>query len=136
MNSHFGTKNGDPEINKPTCLIVDEVDGAVGSGGSLDGTGKGIGMIVDYLKKCISYQENLMKKKNESDDELDQAPENAESIKAITTKNFKKKKDDGIHELRRPIIFICNDAYAKALLPLKEIALQIKIESSCYERLL
>lgn len=54
----------------------------------------------------------------------------------IVTKNFKKKKDDGIRELRRPIIFICNDAYAKALMPLKEIALQIKIDASSHDRLL
>ncbi len=81
MNSHFGTKNGDSDGQKPTCLIVDEVDGAIGSGGTLDGNGKGIGMIVDYLKKCISFQDNLNKKKSDSDDEDDQAPENAEAIK-------------------------------------------------------
>ena len=39
-------------VGKPLCLIVDEVDGALGS--SLDGT-KGIGQIVNYLKKCTSY---------------------------------------------------------------------------------
>jgi chromosome transmission fidelity protein 18 len=35
-------------------LIVDEVDGALGS--SLEGANsRGIQQIVDYLKKCISY---------------------------------------------------------------------------------
>jgi hypothetical protein len=40
---------------KPICLIVDEVDGAVGSGGGLGESTKGIGQIVEYLKKCINY---------------------------------------------------------------------------------
>jgi hypothetical protein len=39
-------------IKKPVCLIVDEVDGALGS--TLDNS-KGIGQIVEYLKKCINY---------------------------------------------------------------------------------
>lgn len=51
-------------------------------------------------------------------------------------KDKKSKNKNGVRELKRPIIFICNDAYAKALMPLKEIALQIKIEGSSYDRLL
>lgn len=75
MNSHFGSKlGGDPDSNKPTCLIVDEVDGALGSGNSLDGNGKGIAMIVEYLKKCINYQDNKTKKKSgDIDDDDDEA---------------------------------------------------------------
>lgn len=38
--------------------------------------------------------------------------------------------------MKRPIVFICNDAYAKALRPLREIALSIKISNSNSERLL
>ena len=45
-------KKDDATAAKPVCLIVDEVDGALGS--SLDGT-KGISQIVEYLKKCTSY---------------------------------------------------------------------------------
>ena len=38
--------------SKPVCLIVDEVDGALGS--SFEGANsKGISQIADYLKKCI-----------------------------------------------------------------------------------
>ena len=40
MDAHFGKKSLKPDGNdktKPVCLIVDEVDGAVGSGGNLDG---------------------------------------------------------------------------------------------------
>lgn len=41
MNSHFSeaapSATSNDENKKPVCLIVDEVDGALGSGGSLDG---------------------------------------------------------------------------------------------------
>lgn len=54
-------------------MIVDEVDGALGSGGCLDGsnTTKGMGLIVDYLKKCINYEEKINKKKAKGDDDDD-----------------------------------------------------------------
>ena len=127
-------------------MIVDEVDGALGGGGSMDGN-KGVGMIVEYLKKCINYTENKTKKKNggdddDEDDDLnnnDKEDKNKEDEK--DTDGFKvparrKKRDDGIRELKRPIIFICNDLYSKALLPLRDIALTVKIEESNFERLL
>jgi chromosome transmission fidelity protein 18 len=47
------SKNEESPNKKPVCLIVDEVDGALGS--SLDSS-KGVGLIVDYLKKCIAFQ--------------------------------------------------------------------------------
>lgn len=37
---------------KPTCLILDEVDGALG-GGEGDGQPKGIKMVSDFIAKCI-----------------------------------------------------------------------------------
>lgn len=44
----------------------------------------------------------------------------------------KKKKQEIIREIRRPIIFICNDCYSKTLRPLKEIALPVRIrEADC-----
>lgn len=46
----------------------------------------------------------------------------------------RRKKD--VVELKRPIIFICNDLYAKALMPLRDLALNIKIEEANPERLL
>lgn len=50
--------------------------------------------------------------------------------------NKKKKKDTDVIPLQRPIIFICNDMYAKALLPLREIALAIKIDQASPEKLI
>ena len=47
-------KVGKQSAGKPVCLIVDEVDGALGS--SFEGANsKGISQIVEYLKKCIRY---------------------------------------------------------------------------------
>lgn len=37
--------------------------------------------------------------------------------------------------LKRPIIFICNDMYARALAPLREIALTVKIEEASRKKL-
>jgi chromosome transmission fidelity protein 18 len=47
-----------------------------------------------------------------------------------------KKKDTDVVPLRRPIIFICNDIYAKALLPLKDFALNVKINEANPQRLI
>ncbi|CDW81860.1 chromosome transmission fidelity protein 18 homolog [Stylonychia lemnae] len=149
MNSYFGSApsaggNGQDDSTKPVCLIVDEVDGALGGGSGQEST-KGVGLIVEYLKKCISYSEKTTKKKNndnnedEDDEDIDEKPntdEDQEENKYIKKGTNKKKKDDGIRELRRPIIFICNDLYTRALIPLREIALAVKIEESNFERLL
>ena len=113
------------------CLIVDEVDGALGS--SLDST-KGIGQIVEYLKKCISYSLTKTKDVSNKDDE-----EPADQESAPSSENEPKKptkKDTDVVSLKRPIIFICNDMYSRVLAPLRDIALQLKIEESSPERLL
>jgi DNA polymerase III delta prime subunit len=49
-------------------------------------------------------------------------------------KEPKKQKNDYPH-LKRPIIFICNDFYSKALMPLKELVLPIKVESASIDQL-
>lgn len=62
--------------------------------------------------------------------------EEAEESKVIEAKDAKKKnKDTDVVPLQRPLIFICNDIYARALLPLKEIALTVKIEEASREKL-
>ena len=66
--------------------------------------------------------------------EEDENPDNNENEEKKVNK--KKKKDTDVVQLRRPIIFICNDMYAKALNPLREICLTVKIEESQPERLL
>ena len=58
------------ETSKPICLIVDEVDGAIGSGSNNDST-KGIGLIVEYLKKCINYSQQKQKQNGKKGDDDD-----------------------------------------------------------------
>ena len=59
------------ECAEPVCLIVDEVDGAIGNGSYTDCT-KGVSMIADYLKKCINYTAQKTKKKADNDEEDDE----------------------------------------------------------------
>ena len=108
QNSHFGASK------KPVCLIVDEVDGAANGG-----IGGGFGKVADFLKRCLNKtKRNMSTEAAEGDD-----------------KQTKKKKDDGTFEIRRPIIFVCNDLYAKAIRPLKEMSLQVKIAEADRGRL-
>lgn len=67
----------------------------------------------------------------EENNEGEDAP-SAEDKKATK----KKIKDTDVVPLVRPIIFICNDMYAKALMPLREIALAIKISESSPDKLI
>ena len=86
-------------------------------------------MIVDYLKKCINHVSKSTKAK-EADEDMDEDIQEDEDKKEV-----KKRKNTDVISLRRPIIFICNDMYAKALIPLREIALSIKIGESSPDRL-
>lgn len=55
--------------NKPTCLIVDEVDGALGGG---DGDqARGLKQVADFLQKCIRASKTQKKKSETSDDNSD-----------------------------------------------------------------
>lgn len=130
-------KSDQTQTKKPVCLIVDEVDGALGS--SLDST-KGIGQIVEYLKKCINYSLTKTKDVSKDDEEIELAEVESDTA-APSSENEPKKpnrknKDTDIVQLKRPIIFICNDMYSRVLAPLRDIALQLKIEESSPERLL
>lgn len=68
------------------------------------------------------------------DDNNDEAGDDDAEPKKVEVK--KKKKDTDVLQLKRPIIFICNDMYARALAPLREIALSVKIEESNPKKLL
>ncbi len=63
---------------------------------------------------------------DEEQDDEGPAPSSQDEVKKPT----KKRKDTDVVPLRRPIIFICNDMYARALNPLREIALAVKIEEA------
>ena len=53
-----------------------------------------------------------------------------------SVKKSKKKKNDGTFDLKRPIIFICNDLWVKALKPLRDLSIQVKIPEADPKRLI
>ncbi|KAB2064953.1 hypothetical protein ES319_A09G056300v1 [Gossypium barbadense] len=75
---------------RPKCLVIDEIDGALGDG-------KGA---VEVILKMVS----------------------AEKKHDFGKENNAKKKGSKIASLTRPVICICNDLYAPALRPLRQIA--------------
>ncbi|CAD5311748.1 unnamed protein product [Arabidopsis thaliana] len=81
--------------SRPKCLVIDEIDGALGDG-------KGA---VDVILKMV-----LAERKHAT------GKENVENVKTSS------KKDRRTAPLSRPVICICNDLYAPALRPLRQIA--------------
>lgn len=86
--------------SKPKCLVIDEIDGALGEG-------KGA---VEVLLKMISSEKKATLDK-ENDESITQ------SVKATRKKGPKKTA-----RLSRPVICICNDMFAPALRSLREVA--------------
>ena len=138
QDAHFGEGR---EKQKPVLLVVDEVDGAL-CGGAAEGSG-GFRMVCDYLKKCIDSSIKGRKKPTEEeseenddqDDDMDSDGEGPQNrAKKVKAKNKGRKDSD--YGFRRPIIFICNDLYSKALKPLRELSIQVKIPDADPARLL
>ena len=72
-NAHFDktgflkikpTKDQQISSRKPVCLILDELDGALGGGPDAN---KGLGQVADFLKRCLKESENAAKAKELSD---------------------------------------------------------------------
>jgi chromosome transmission fidelity protein 18 len=85
------------KVAHPLCVVVDEVDGAVGGSG---GSGEG-----GFIKALIDLV--LLDQKNS-------APSGTS-----TGQTRKKKKGDDFR-LMRPLILICNDVYHPSLRPLRQ----------------
>jgi chromosome transmission fidelity protein 18 len=85
------------KAGKPVCVIVDEVDGVVGSGGS------GEGGFVKALIDLINLDERNTKALGQQE----------------STTGTKKRKGDKFR-LLRPLILICNDLYHPSLRPLRQ----------------
>ncbi|PIN00712.1 hypothetical protein CDL12_26782 [Handroanthus impetiginosus] len=85
--------------SKPKCLVIDEIDGALGDG-------KGA---VDIILKLVSDE-----RKNDTGKEI--VAQEAHSNR----KASRKKQRSSL--LLRPVICICNDLYAQALRPLRQVA--------------
>ncbi|KAK9137857.1 hypothetical protein Sjap_008451 [Stephania japonica] len=85
--------------SKPKCLVIDEIDGALGDG-------KGA---VEVIMKMVAAEKKLgVRKPSHS---LDEQPG-----------KVKSKRHHKDATLSRPVICICNDLYAPALRPLRQVA--------------
>lgn len=143
-DSHFDSARTG-QASKPCCIIIDEVDGAASGGLSSDGTAsgaRGFAHVLQVLQNCIQYS-NTLKGKHKEDDldeaEEEQAAQHSDEdsdqidssskpkIEKKATKKTTKKKNDNLFALHRPIIFICNNLYAKPLRPLRDLCLLMKI---------
>ncbi|KAL1536180.1 chromosome transmission fidelity protein 18 [Salvia divinorum] len=85
--------------SKPKCLVVDEIDGALGDG-------KGA---VEIILRLLSAERKL-----------DTGKENISQEANTGRKSSGKKQKCSV--LLRPVICICNDLYAPALRPLRQVA--------------
>lgn len=86
---------------RPNCIIVDEIDGALG------GEGRGG---IDALLKIVT------------------AGETERTATEGTIKDKRARRQDRVGKLQRPVICICNDLYAPALRPLREIAAIVRFK--------
>ncbi|WCJ24233.1 Replication factor C large subunit [Euphorbia peplus] len=86
--------------SKPKCLVIDEIDGSLGDG---KGAVEVILKMVSAERKSTTGKENVTK--------------GEETGKPSSKKGRKKTAS-----LSRPVICICNDLYAPALRPLRQIA--------------
>lgn len=146
-NAHFNKQgfstaknhktNQDKGRKKPVCLILDEIDGALGGGSDQS---KGMNFVSDFLKKCIRvHEQGKQVKKGLDDYEMNDEQENSDGDKDDKEdqpewKNramLRTKREQAMFPpLSRPIILVCNDGYAKALYPLKDIVLKLRIEGA------
>ncbi|KAK9160494.1 hypothetical protein Syun_006835 [Stephania yunnanensis] len=85
--------------SKPKCLVIDEIDGALGDG-------KGA---VEVIMKMVAAEKKLGVRKTSSSQ--DEQPG-----------KVKSKRHHKDATLSRPVICICNDLYAPALRPLRQVA--------------
>jgi DNA polymerase III delta prime subunit len=69
----------------------------------------------------------------EKEEKPDEEMEDLENLQEKVKENKRAKED--YPQLNRPIIFVCNDGYSKALYPLKEICLKLKVSACSKNRI-
>eukprot|EP00261_Vitis_vinifera_P032130 XP_019073373.1 PREDICTED: LOW QUALITY PROTEIN: chromosome transmission fidelity protein 18 homolog [Vitis vinifera] len=84
---------------KPNCLVIDEIDGALGDG-------KGA---MEVILKMVSTERKADNRKGNA-------------AKVDDSGQISSKKGHKIASLSRPVICICNDLYAPTLRPLRQVA--------------
>ncbi|KAL8128846.1 hypothetical protein V2J09_018001 [Rumex salicifolius] len=85
--------------SKPKCLVIDEIDGALGDG-------KGA---IEVILKMVAAEKN-------SESSKDVSPKEQQFARKSSNRGRKAVS------LSRPVICICNDLYAPALRPLRQVA--------------
>ncbi|KAK3025456.1 hypothetical protein RJ639_041342, partial [Escallonia herrerae] len=105
--------------SKPKCLVIDEIDGALG-----DGKGA-VEVILKMAHQIASKVLPMANQREESkgvaaEKKLDTGKENVAQGEQFGRTSTKKKRKDAT--LLRPVICICNDLYAPALRPLRQVA--------------
>lgn len=110
---------------------------------------RGLGLVADFLNKCIretdrakqlakkfkEYDEWKAEKDEEDINGKDSEREEGDEPDWKTKANAKVKETKvKFPPLNRPIILVCNDGYAKALYPMKDIVLKLRITGASSER--
>ncbi|KAJ7546189.1 hypothetical protein O6H91_08G029300 [Diphasiastrum complanatum] len=95
---------------KPNCLIIDEIDGALGGA-------EGKGAIASLLEIVSAEKKMVVQKESEFNDEP-------------TQKTSKRRGGAMVHKLSRPVICICNDQYVPTLRLLRQVA---RLKNICHK---
>ena len=88
QNSHF-TENGE---QKPVCLIVDEVDGAVSGG-------VGFEKVAEFLRNCINKSSSGNKSEDEEKENFEMPNISSEGNNMIFKRRKGPRRNDNIFEL-------------------------------------
>ena len=88
QNSHF-TEGGD---QKPVCLIVDEVDGAVSGG-------VGFEKVAEFLRNCINKSTSGNKSDDEEKENFEMPNISSEGNSMIFKRRKGPKRNDNVFEL-------------------------------------
>lgn len=126
---------------KPNCVILDEIDGAVGAEGQ---------SAVDCVVAIANYRSQNKTTGDNNDEADDNEPagndegEAGNAAAAATTKRKSNKKKGGKKKgasegpsrpQSRPIICICNELYTPSLARLREIAHVVRVDKPDLQRL-
>eukprot|EP00826_Nyctotherus_ovalis_P011049 TRINITY_DN12885_c0_g1_i14.p1 TRINITY_DN12885_c0_g1~~TRINITY_DN12885_c0_g1_i14.p1 ORF type:complete len:318 (-),score=57.17 TRINITY_DN12885_c0_g1_i14:893-1801(-) len=111
---------GSKEESKPQCLILDEIDGAQ------DGEGRSaIVALCNYIQGKGGSRGRRRRKEDEFKDNSDSGNESEEFAREVGESQKRRK-----NHMKRPIICICNDLYAKSLAPLRKLAAIFTLKGS------
>ena len=126
--------------NRPNCLIVDEIDGAAGGAEGRSAVLALVKVITATSTRSHGDKDSIKSKNGENERESDISEDEEHHASKNTRRDNHKRKTSKssrkrLRPLMRPIICICNDLYAPALRPLREIAQIFQFRRPSAERL-